>query len=1043
VPDHSYNQLSGAPPRRSPIRTLLSQWRALYALVAILCIWGVVAVRQLPQQVFPTLTFSRVLVVAENGDLAPSLVQSSITKPLEERLASAPGVKLVTANSTQGASAISVTFDPNVADANLALQRVSAIVAATQGSLPKDTHVSSQQIDPSLFPVIGYGLASRKRDGMSLREFAQYTVRPQLLGLSGIAAANVLAGDVREYLVSVDPRRLATFGVTVAQVTSAIAATNTIVSVGHSDNRFVRSTLLASGQAHSASDIAGIVVSTQGGTPVTIGSLAAVVEAAAPPAWAGSIDGKDGVLLSVFAQKGANFVGVASAVATVVDRIASANRDVAFTRYWNQGKLVEAAISSLQEAILIGLGLSTLVLFFFLRNWSATAVAALVIPLTIAMTFGFMALLGQGLNLMTLGGLAIGVGLVIDDAIVVVENVFRRVVGGRSDRETIASAIEEIAIPMISSTITTIVVFAPLSLLSGVTGAFFRALATTLTIALIMSLVLALIFTPNVVIQFLRVKRERHNPVVEWAERRYQPLLRWSLRRRTAVLAASVGVLGATLFIGSRLRTDFLPTLAEGSFELTYMLPPGTTLAETERVATQLERIVRADPAVDHEAKLVALTFQNSDVPSGVNSGKIQVSLKSRTERPPIVDVTRRIVARMTDVAPNVQVSTTQLLADMLNGLSDAPAPVEIRVFGVDQTTLVSTASDIARRISTVPGIAGTFSGAIFHNPNAVIRARPDAGTFGTTQQELTEAATVAFGGDVVSAIIASPLSIPVRVRYDAPLGPDLETVLATPIVTSKAGVQPLSRLATVQSGPPQSEINEYNARQYLAVTAQLSGASLGQVVAAIRDRLRDVALPAGYTYEIAGAYALQQESFGQFAVALLPSLALVFLVLLVHFRSFVAPVVIVATVPLAAFGAVVALYLTHITLNVASLMGIILLVGLVAKNGITLLEFAKRRERDGVSVDESLLYAGARRFRPIVMTTLTALLGMIPIAFAFGSGSELLQPLAVAVIGGLAFSTLFTLIVIPVLYATLHRARKAPPPARPIERPVTEAVHA
>lgn len=528
MPDHSYNQLSGAPPRRSPIRTLLSQWRALYALVAILCIWGVVAVRQLPQQVFPTLTFSRVLVVAENGDLAPSLVQSSITKPLEERLASAPGVKLVTANSTQGASAISVTFDPNVADANLALQRVSAIVAATQGSLPKDTHVSSQQIDPSLFPVIGYGLASRKRDGMSLREFAQYTVRPQLLGLSGIAAANVLAGDVREYLVSVDPRRLATFGVTVAQVTSAIAATNTIVSVGHSDNRFVRSTLLASGQAHSASDIAGIVVSTQGGTPVTIGSLAAVVEAAAPPAWAGSIDGKDGVLLSVFAQKGANFVGVASAVATVVDRIASANRDVAFTRYWNQGKLVEAAISSLQEAILIGLGLSTLVLFFFLRNWSATAVAALVIPLTIAMTFGFMALLGQGLNLMTLGGLAIGVGLVIDDAIVVVENVFRRVVGGRSDRETIASAIEEIAIPMISSTITTIVVFAPLSLLSGVTGAFFRALATTLTIALIMSLVLALIFTPNVVIQFLRVKRERHNPVVEWAERRYQPLLRWS-----------------------------------------------------------------------------------------------------------------------------------------------------------------------------------------------------------------------------------------------------------------------------------------------------------------------------------------------------------------------------------------------------------------------------------------------------------------------------------------------------------------------------------
>lgn len=1028
---------------RSPIRALLSQWRALYALVVIFCIWGLVAVRQLPQQVFPTLTFSRVLVVAENGDLAPSLVQSSITKPLEEQLASAPGVKLVTANSTQGAAAISVTFDPNVADANLALQRVSAIVAATQGSLPRDTHVSAQRIDASLFPVLGYGIVSKQRDQMALREFAQYSVRPQLLGLPGVAAANVLAGAVREYLVSVDPRRLAAHGVTAEQLTSAIAATNMITSVGHSDNHFVRSTLLASGQAHSADDIADITVTTQGGNPLTVGSLAAVAETAAPPTWAGSIDGRTGVILSVFAQNGANFVGVASEVQSAVDRLATANPDVQFTRFWNQGRLVQAAITSLQEAILIGLALSTLVLFFFLRNWSSTAVAALVIPLTIAMTFGLMSLFGEGLNLMTLGGLAIGVGLVIDDAIVVVENVFRRVAGGRSDRETIASAIEEIAIPMISSTVTTIVVFAPLSLLSGVTGAFFRALATTLTIALLMSLVLALVFTPNVVMQFLHVRKERQNPIVAWAERRYEPLLRWSLERRTVIIAASLAVLAMTILVGTRLSTDFLPTLDEGSFELTYMLPPGTTLAETERSAGLLEGIVRADPAVAHEAKLVALTFQNADIPSGVNSGKIQVSLKPRSSRAPIVAVINRIEARIHDAAPNVQASSTQLLADMLNGLSDAPAPIEVRVFGPDQTTLVSIATDIANRIADVSGIAGTFSGAIFHNPNIVMRAKPEAGTFGVSQEQLRAATAVAFGGDVVSAVIAPPLSIPIRVRYDAPLGPPLEDVLATPIVTSNAGVQPLARVATVLSGPPQSEINEYNGRQYLAVTAQLSGASLGGVVTSIKERLRGLTLPAGYTFEIAGAYALQQESFGQFAVALLLSLALVTLVLLVHFRSFVAPVAIVATVPLAAFGAVVALFLTRTTLNVASLMGIILLVGLVAKNGITLLEFAKRREAEGADVSESLLYAGRRRFRPIVMTTLTALLGMLPIAFAFGSGSELLQPLAIAVIGGLAFSTAFTLIVIPVIYATLKRSTRSPKEPPVIERDAREAAHA
>jgi len=1018
---------------------LLSQWRALYAIVALLCIWGVVAVGQLPQQVFPTLSFSRVLVVAENGDLAPSLVQSSIAKPLEEQLAAALGVKQIVANSTQGAAAISVTFDPKVADANTALQRVSAIVASAQGKLPKDTQVSAQQVDPSLFPVLGYGLTSIGRDQMALREFGQYTLRPQLLGLRGVAAVNVLAGDVREYLVSVDPRRLAAHGITVDQLTTAIASTNTVTSVGHSDNHYVRSTLLASGQAHSAADIGRIVVSTQGGTPITVDALAAVVETPAPPTSAGSIDGTTGVIVSVFAQKGASFVDVASIVQNAVSDVAKANRDITLTRFWNQGELVAAAIASLRDAILIGLVFSTLVLYFFLRNWLSTLVAALVIPITIAVTFGFMALFSQGLNLMTLGGLAIGVGLVIDDAIVVVENVFRRVVGGRSDRETIASAVEEIAVPMITSTVTTIVVFAPLSLLSGVTGAFFRALATTLTIALIMSLILALIFTPNIVMQFLRVKKERHNPIVVWTERRYAPLL----GRRALVLGCSVAVLAITIFVGSRLSTDFLPSLDEGAFELSYMLPPGTTLVETKRVAAQMENIIHSDSAIAHDATLVALTFQNSDVPSGVNSGKIQVTLKPRGSRPPIVQVMQRIADRIHETAPNVQVSSKQLLADMLNDLSNAPAPIEIRIFGRDQTTLVSIATNIANRISDVPGIAGTFSGAIFHNPNIVLRANPDAGAFGVTQPQLNAAAAVAFDGEVASTVIASPLTIPVRVRYDAPLGPRLEDVLATPIVTANAGVQPLSRVATAQSGPPQSEINELNARQYLAVTAQLSGASLGSVIGEIKHRMQSVALPGGYSYEIAGAYALQQESFSQFAVALVLSLALVFLVLLIHFRSFVAPVAILVTVPLAAFGAVLGLFLTHTTLNVASLMGIILLVGLVAKNGITLLEFAKRREAEGASIIESLLYAGGLRFRPILMTTLTALLGMVPIAIALGSGSELLQPLAIAVIGGLAFSTIFTLIVIPVVYATIHRSRREVTPPAPIDRRARQTAHA
>ncbi len=1040
----------GSPPngamrralRRSPMSAALAQWRALYALVAVLVIAGVVAVLHLPEQVYPTLSFSRVLVLAQNGDLAPSLVQASIAHPLEQQLAAVLGVQQVVANSTQGAAAISITFDPSVADINVALQRVSTAVSSVQSSLPKGTDVVIQQVDPNLFPVLGYALSSNRLNSMRLREAAQYQVRPQLLGLPGVSFVTVAGGDVREYLVSVDPRRLAARRITVDQVTAAIAQTNTVTSVGHTDNHYVRSTILAMGQAHSANDIANIPVTTQGGTSITVGMLAAVVESPAPPLWSTSSAGHSAVIVNVFAQHGASFVGVAQTVAAAMQQITAKTPNIQSALFWNQGLLVSDAIGSLRDAILIGLALSTLVLYFFLRNWASTIVAAVVIPLSIVIAFAIMAPLHQGLNLMTLGGLAVGVGLIIDDAIVVVENVYRHLNAGEHGRATIVAALGEIAAPMISSTLTTIVVFAPLSLLSGVAGAFFKALATTLAVALVISLILALLFTPNVAAQFLKVQHERRNAFVDAVQRRYEPLLRWALMRRWAVLLGGTAILIVTVILGTHLGTDFLPSLDEGAFELNFRLPAGTTLAESRRVAGQIEDIVRRDPAIATEATIVGLTFATVDVPAGVNAGTLRATLKTKPQRAPIGTVMARIGDRIHEVAPIAQVSSKQLLADMLNDLSNAPAPIEIRVFGPQQATLVPIATDIASRISSVPGVSGAFSGVILHNPSVVVRANPTAGAFGATPAQLATAEAVAYGGAVVSSVIQNPITIPVRVRYDLPLDPTLTQVENAPFVTATGDIQPLSRLATFLQGPPQSEINELNSRQYLSVTAQLSGSNLGAVVAGIKQQLVGLTLPPGYTTEIAGAYALQNQSFGQFGFALLLSVALVFLVMLVQFRSFLQPLAILATIPLALFGAVLALFLTKISLNVSSLMGLILLVGLVVKNGILLLEYAHRREEQSEGVREALVYAARVRLRPILMTTLTALLGMVPLAFALGSGSELLQPLAVAVLGGLTFSTLFTLIVIPVVYDALAEfgRRGSPPPTAPRSSPVAKA---
>lgn len=1016
---------NGESQSGGPIRAILAHWRALYIIVAILTIAGLYAVTKLPEQVYPTLQFSRVLVLAQNGDLAPPLVQSSMTRPLEQQLAAVLGVQQIVANSTQGASSISITFDAKSTSINVALQRVSAAVSTVQAQLPQGTELTIQQVDPNLFPVLGYALSSPRLSQTDLRDTALYQMRPRLLGLPGVSFVTVLGGDVREYLVSVDPRQLAAHNVTVNELTAAIAQTNTVRSVGHTDNNYVRSTILAMGQAHSAQDIANIPIATRGATPLTVGNVAGVVQASAPPQWDTRSNGRQSVIISVFAQPGASFVGVAKTVADQMRILASQLPDVQVAKFWDQAVLVSDAIGSLRDAILIGLGLSTLVLFFFLRNWASTLVAALVIPLSIIIAFALMAPMGQGLNLMTLGGLAIGVGLIIDDAIVVVENVYRHLTQGEDRRTAIVTAVSEIASPMISSTITTIVVFAPLTLLSGVAGAFFKALAATLAVALALSLILALIVTPNVASQFLKVTSERKNAALEWVEQRYEPLLKNALRRRKLVLGIAAAILVVTILLATQLGTDFMPSLDEGAFELGFRLPPGATLTETKQAERQIEEIVSSDPAIASTATLVGLTYTNVDTPAGVNTGSLRATLKPKWQRSPILQVIARLQNKIHEQVPIAQISTKQLLQDMLNDLSNAPAPIEIRVIGPQQSVLVPIATDIASRLTGIPGVSGAFSGAVYHNPSLVLSAAPGSGTLGVTPAQLQEDEAVAFGGDVISSVLQNPLTIPVRVRYNLPLDPTMAMVENVPIVTSNGGVQPLSRLATFAQGPPQSEINELNGQQYLAVTAQLSGSNLGAVVSAIKRAIASVHLPAGYAVQIAGAYALQNRSFAQFAFAIALSVALVFLVMLIQFKSFLQPVAIIATIPLALFGAVLALFLTHISLNVSSMMGLILLVGLVVKNGILLLEYAHRRETNGETVQDALIHASRVRLRPILMTTLTALLGMIPLAFAIGSGSELLQPLAIAVIGGLLFSTIFTLVIIPTVYDALHHATR------------------
>ena len=1018
------------------LRLALEQRLALYVVVIVLAVAGAFVAASLPASLYPSLEFARVDVRAENGDLAPSLVQTSLTRPLTRELAALPGIVQLKSVSTQGSADLSISFDPHQVSGAVALQRVSTAASAVQPQLPPGTTLRVTQITSNLFPVVTYALTSATRSPMQLRELAEFGIKPQLVGLPDVAAVNVLAGDTREYLVSLDPVRMSAHRTTIADVESAIATSNVVAAVGHADADYVRSTILASGMAYRPQDIADIPLASKDGSIVTVGSVATVALAPAPPFVRAISRGRPAVLVNVFPQPGSSFVSASRTIEAAMTKAAHGANGVDIEKFWDISTLVRDAIANLRDAILIGLVLSTFVLLFFLRNWRATLIAGAVIPLTILISFVFMQLVGQGLNLMTLGGFAVGVGLIIDDAIVVVENIDRHLGRGEESERGILAAVAEIAGPMTSSTITTIVVFAPLSLLSGIAGAFFGALAVTVSISLVVSLALAFVLTPNLARRFLRADVERPSAAVDALTRRYVALLAAALRRRGSILAAAGAVAVLTIVVGKGLGTDFLPALDEGAYETTFALPPGTTLAETERVERTIEHVIDDDPATGRSAGIIgaSMTLVNTDTPSGVNGGTLRTTLRSKANpfalgrspgarRDPIERVIDRVADRIATVAPKAQFTNRQLLQDSLNDLSNVAAPVEVRLFGPEQSVLVPLASQIAERIGRIPGVSGTFSGVSYHNPSIVVRADPGAGAFGVTAGGLAEDEATMFGGKIVSSVIASPLTIPVRVRYAIPLDLAPAALPSLPYVTPSGDVQPLGRLASFTTSPPQSDITELNGRRYLGITAQIGGSNLGAIVAAIERDLATIALPPGYSYEIGGAYELQRTSFRQFALAIGISIALVLLVMIVQFRSIVPPLAILCTVPLAAFGAVLVLAAAHVTLNVSSLMGVILLVGLVVKNGILFLDYAAKHERAGETREAALLHAARVRLRPIAMTTLTALLGMVPLALALGSGSELLQPLAIVVIGGLSFSTLFTLFVVPVAYESLVRS--------------------
>ena len=1010
-------------------RVVSYQARAIVVIVALLCAAGLYAAWQLPIAVFPQTDFPRIVIIADNGEAPASQTLVSVTRPIEEAMNGIPGIARIKSKTARGSSEINLYFDwkGNIIDE---LQLVQARMSQLIATLPPTAEIRNiDRLTFAIFPVTGYSLTSDKRDEATLRDLANYVVRPQLARLPGVAIVGVAGGKAKEFHVTIDPDRLSAHNVSSQQVVEAIRNSNIIVSPGLIEENHQLELALVSGQAKRPDELNSIVVATVNNAPVRVADVATVAAGVEPQFTIVTADGHPAALVNINRQPDANTVAVVDEVkAALAAMRGQIPKDVRVAAYYDQSLLVRESINSVRDSILIGLLLSVVILYAFLRNWGTTFVAILVIPVTVLVTFLAMSLARLSFDLMTLGGVAAAIGLVIDDAIVVVENIYTHISRGESRREAVQNAVSEITIPIIGSTITPVVVFLPLTLLTGVTGVFFRSLALTMSVALLTSLVLALAFTPVLAERFVKAKpnnesenEETHGRFLGAIIRPYESVLGYALDNRWVVLLTIVVVLGGSYLLYRSLGSEFLPEFDESAFILDYRAPPGSSLAETDRLLSHVEEMLLKTPEVESYSRRTGLEM--GLFVTEPNTGDFAVKLKpghKRSTKKVIADLREQIA----EAEPALEVEFVGIVPDVIGDLQGNPEPIEVKLFSEDAAALQATADKVEASIKKVSGVVDTLNGVIISGPAVTFNIDPlRASQFGVTANDIAGTITTAMSGEAASSILQQDRLIKVRVIFPRDVRTSLDKVKALQVRSSTGQLFRLDQVAEVDYDKGQAEIERENLRQMVAVTGRLEGRDLGTAIREIQSQLvKDVKLPPGMTIEYGGLYQEQQGSFRELAMALALAVLLVFITLLIEFRSYAHPLAIVTGAVLALSGVLLALFITGSTLNVVSLMGMIMIVGIVAKNGILMLDAVEEQLAMGDTLREALLRSGRRRFRPVLMTSLAAMLGMLPLALALGAGSELLQPLAIAVIGGLTIALGLSLVITPTVYAMLRR---------------------
>ncbi len=1011
------------------LELLMKQRRAAYFLLAFITVLGVISFKSLPSDVYPELAFPRIAVIATVGDMEPDRVLLTVTRRLEEAASQVYRVRWIRSKTIRGASELSVEFQPGT-DMNFAWQQMQARIAEVRTTLPASTSLIVEPVTPAIFPILNYNITSDSLSAADLYNVVRYQIEPRIVQVPGVARAITQAGKIPEIAVQVDPEKLKSYRISITDVANALGRTNQVEVLGRVDERYQQNLIVGPGEALVPEDLHGLVVSRAGTEPVFLKDIATVSHAYRDPVSIISADGKEGIVLNIFRQPNSNVVAVSDGVAAELEKIKdSLPAGIQIKKAYDESRLVRQALSSILDEIGIGIILIVIILLLFLRSWRSTLIAAMTIPLCAAASFAAMALLGQTLNLMSLGGLAIALGLVIDDAIVIVENMHRQITKGISPKDAAALAVSELAGPVISSTATTLVVFLPLGLISGVAGQFFSALTVTLASAVAFSLFLALFVIPIMSAQWMRPPKdnqdvERKTPSAQYNW--YRKLLGTLLHKPLMAAIAAFAILCGSVALFHKVGTDFLPEMDEGSYVLDYLMPAGTSLAQTDLVCKRIEGILAQTPEV-------AAWTRRTGAELGLfatqpNTGDILIVLRQHGQRhrttSEIMDDQRE---RISALIPEVETEFHPILADQLNDLAGAGNPVEVRVFGEDPAAIRSVAKVIEQKMLKVKGLVDVALTSQDFSPQFNIQVDPwRAGRLLLNPLDVTDQVKDAMLGRVSTQMKQGDKFVDVRIRLPDKVRFDAEQIGQLSILGKNGAMLPLESIANIRHVRGETEILRDHQQRYVAVEASVAGRDLGSAIVDLRRDLQEIHVPQGVSVSIGGIYLSQQETFSQLLLVLLLATTLVYLMMVIQFRSFRQPLAILVVLPLGLIGVELALIGTGTPLNVSSFMGLILLVGLVVKNGIILLEYANRLQSQGMPLDEALVEAGTVRLRPIIMTTLCTLLALLPLWLGHGAGSELHRPLAITVIGGLSLSTAFTLIFVPVLSRLFHGQPKS-----------------